>query len=90
MELVDVYQVIFVIQASFVVIPTNHLILQVLAFVLKIPANPHNGTWSHVRGLLPGAEPGSAPDSSKAGLLLTSLLATANMLKLFVFSILDF
>jgi ectonucleotide pyrophosphatase/phosphodiesterase family protein 6 len=49
-------------------------VYQVLAYVLKIPPNPHNGTWSHVRGLLLG-EPGSAA-CSKAGLVLTLLAAS--------------
>ena len=58
---------------------TKHPLLasQVLAYVLKIPANPHNGTWSHVRGLLLG-EPGS-PTSSQAGaVLLTIAVAASN------------
>jgi len=41
-------------------------VYQVLAHLLKIPANPHNGTWSHVRGLLLG-EPGSPTSSQVCG-----------------------
>jgi len=54
-------------------------VYQVLAYVLKIPANPHNGTWSHVRGLLLG-EPGSASACSQAGLVLTFLVAALAVL----------
>jgi len=49
-------------------------VYQVLAYVLKIPPNPHNGTWSHVRGLLLG-EPGSA-SCFQATLILTLMAAT--------------
>ena len=57
---------------------TKHPLLafQVLAHLLKIPANPHNGTWSHVRGLLLG-EPGS-PTSSQAGAVLLRLAVAAS------------
>jgi len=51
-------------------------VYQVLAYVLKIPTNPHNGTWSHVRGLLLG-EPGSATSSQAGAVLLTLALAAS-------------
>ena len=57
---------------------TKHPLLasQVLAYVLKIPTNPHNGTWSHVRGLLLG-EPGSATSSQAGAVLLTLAVAVS-------------
>ena len=57
---------------------TKHPLLtsQVIAYVLKIPANPHNGTWSHVRGLLLG-EPGSATSSQAGAVLLTLAVAAS-------------
>jgi len=51
-------------------------VYQVLAYVLKIPTNPHNGTWSHVRGLLLG-EPGSATSSQAGAFLLTLAVAAS-------------
>jgi len=51
-------------------------VYQVLAYVLKIPTNPHNGTWSHVRGLLLG-EPGPATSSQAGAVLLTLAVAAS-------------
>ena len=66
------------INIDWIEIITKHPLLafQVLAYVLKIPTNPHNGTWSHVRGLLLG-EPGSATSSQAGAVLLTLALAAS-------------
>ena len=67
-----------IISIDWIQIITKHplLVFQVLAYVLKIPTNPHNGTWSHVRGLLLG-EPGSAPSSQAGAVLLTIAVAAS-------------
>ena len=67
-----------IISIDWIEIITKHPLLafQVLAYVLKIPTNPHNGTWSHVRGLLLG-EPGSATSSQAGALLLTLAVAAS-------------
>ena len=46
---------------------------QILAHVLEVPPNKHNGTWSNVRGLLEG-DPGGAGGLGGPGGLLTLLL----------------